>query len=146
MEISTTFTTTPRTVIQSYRACHWASYGLNWVVGIVLIADGVVAGSIPSIVVGFAVVALTELGIRRQLRRYRSGKRSVTLTITEDEYRTRGPDSSTARPWTAFKRVRRIGKFWVLRLSATKAMALPADALDAAQTQQFTALMRQVLS
>ena len=64
------------------------------------------------------------------------------MTITDDEYRTKGPDRAPARTWSTFTGVRRVGRFWVLRLSATTAMGLPVDALDAAETRHFKALMQ----
>ena len=142
-EISSTFTTTPSSVMRSYRACHRAVYVIVLPIAILSIVIGIVDNAVGWIAWGVGGPVILEVSARVQLRPYLSGNRTVTVTITGNEYRTIGQDRATARPWTAFTGVRRVGRFWVLRLSATAAMALPAHALDPAQTRQFEALMQQ---
>jgi hypothetical protein len=62
--------------------------------------------------------------------------------MTDDEYRIQGPDRASASTWTTFTGVRRVGNFWVLRISSMAAIGLPTNALDAAQTAAFEGLMR----
>jgi hypothetical protein len=142
MELSTTFTTTPKTVLQSYRACHRTAYVVRWVAAVGLVVLGIARADLVPVVVAIAFFAFAEWSVRRQLKPYLSGPRTVTLTVTDEEYRTQGADRATARTWTAFASVRRVGAFWVLRISNMAALGLPADALDEKQTADFVALMR----
>lgn len=142
MELSTTFTTTPTSVLQSYRACHRTGYVARWVLSAALVVLGIVERDIVPVLVAIAFVVFAEWSTRQQLKPYRGGPRTVTVTITDDEYRTQGPDRATARTWTTFTRVQRVGAFWVLRISNMAALGLPISALDEEQTSRFVALMR----
>lgn len=141
--ITTTFTTDPRTVLRSYRACHRRAYFVRWIVSLVLVAEGAASRSIAPAVVGVAYFLGSEFWVRRQLHDYLQGQRSVTVTMTEEEYQTQGPDRATSRTWTIFQRVGRVGDFWVLRVSNAAAMSLPASALDEHQTAEFKDLLRR---
>jgi len=141
-DISTTFTTTPKTVLASYRASHRSAFVGRIVVSLGLVVVGLTTASWVLSVLGVVYFALAELWVRRQLQPYMAGPRTVTVTMTDDEYRTEGPDRATSRTWSTFTSVRRVGEFWVLRISNAAAMALPASALDAQQTEAFLALAR----
>ncbi|SEL14303.1 hypothetical protein [Streptacidiphilus jiangxiensis] len=156
LPIVTSFTSSPEMVLRSYRACHRSRY-LNRLalmitcatVGLIEVAISL-NGSFPVRWAGVALAlwgvaffAWRELSVRRQLAPYLKGSRQVTITLTETEYRTQGPDRATARTWTTFSSVTRVGDFWVLRLSPQAAMGLPVSALDEQQTAAFTALMRE---
>jgi hypothetical protein len=139
--IEASFTTTPQTVIQSYRACHRGAYLFRWL----LVAIGVIVSVLlrdPVFAIGG--VALFGYGwwsVRKQLRPYLAGPREVTVTMTDDEYLTHGPDRATSRTWSTFQTVHRVGDFWVLRISNMAALALPVSALDQLQTEAFIGLM-----
>ena len=143
MEIATTFTTDPKSVLRSYRACHPAGVAVRSVLAVALVLLGIFEQSIFQVVFGVFVFAFGEISVRRQLKPYLQAPRTVTVTMTEDEYKTQGPDRATSRTWTTFQSVRRRGEFWVLRISNAAAMALPTAALDAEQTGAFEALMRR---
>jgi len=102
---------------------------------------GLVARDVVPVLIGIALFAFAELSVRRQLKPYLSGPRSVTVTITDEEYRTRSLDRATVRNWTTFTGVRRVGQFWVLRISNRAALGLPANALDEQQTADFIRLI-----
>jgi hypothetical protein len=78
------------------------------------------------------------------MRSYRAGHgpRTVTVLMTDGEYRTEGPHRATARTWSNFHRVERVGASWVLRLSNAAALALPTSALDRDQTDAFEDVVR----
>jgi hypothetical protein len=97
MELSTTFTTTPKTVLQSYRACHRTAYVVRWVATVGLVVLGIARADLVPVVVAIAFFAFAEWSVRRQLKPYLSGPRTVTVTITDEEYRTQGADRATAR-------------------------------------------------
>jgi hypothetical protein len=142
MEISTTFTTTPKSVMQSYRACHRSRYVFRWVFTIGLAVLGLLQGDLVPILIGIAYFAFSEFSVRRQLKPYLSGPRTVTVTMTDDEYRTQGPHRGSASTWTIFTSVKRVGQFWILRISNMAALGLPTNALDEAQTAAFEELLR----
>jgi hypothetical protein len=96
MELSTTFTTTPKTVLQSYRACHRTAYVVRWVAAVGLVVLGIARADLVPVVVAIAFFAFAEWSVRRQLKPYLSGPRTVTVTITDEEYRTQGADRATA--------------------------------------------------
>src|SRR5690349_2116758 len=102
MEITTTFTTTPRMVMRSYRACHRTAYIIVLPLAFLSIVIGIVDGSGSWIGWGIGIPVVMEALARFQLRRYLKGSRTVTVTITDDEYRTKGPDRATAWPWSGF--------------------------------------------
>ncbi|OIJ63673.1 YcxB family protein [Streptomyces mangrovisoli] len=152
--IVTTFVSTPATVLGSYRACARRGYVQRLVIsiGFVLLGAGVcvagiaqAGGSVSAGVVfmlwGAGFFLLRERSVRRQLAPYLVGDREVTVTMTDTEYRTHGPDRSTSRTWTTFRSVSRVGDFWVLRVSPQMAMGLPVAALDERQTAAFLALL-----
>jgi len=143
MEIATRFTTTPSTVMRSYRACHRLGYLVRWVLSIGLLALGAAQRDVAPAVFGVGFFVFSELTVCRQLKPYLSGPRTVIVTMTDDEYRIEGPDRATTRTWSSFTSVRRTGEFWVLRISNAAAMALPSAALDEKQTIAFRALMRE---
>ena len=143
LPIETTFTSEPKMIMRSYRACHRTTYVTRWVLAIGAVIIGLATRSPGLVGAGVIGWIAMEGTVRRQLRDYLAGPREVTLTITEDEYKTQGPDRATSRTWTTFQKVSRVGEFWVLRLSNVAAMAIPADALDAAQTEAFVALMQR---
>lgn len=142
MEISTTFTTTPKTVMESYRACHRTGYILRWILAVGIAGLGVTQGDLVPVLIGVAYFGFSEFSVRRQLKPYLSGPRTVTVTMTDDEYRLKGPDRASSSTWTAFTRVGRVGNFWVLRISNMAAISLPRSALDDGQTAAFEDLMR----
>jgi len=143
MPISTTFTSTPLMIMRSYHACHRTAYLTVLPVALLLIVLGVVTHTSTLIDWGVGFPVLMEILAVLQLRRYLSGRRTVTVTITEDEYQTQGASGVRAWPWSLFESVRRVGSFWVFRFSALTAIALPTGALDARETRQFEALMQQ---
>ncbi|MFE2063768.1 hypothetical protein ACFXDH_15385 [Streptomyces sp. NPDC059467] len=153
--ITTTFVTTPAMVLRSYRACSRRGYvqrvaistGLLLVGGGLCVAgatvpDGVPAGTV-LVLWGAGFFLLRERSVRRQLAPYLAGERKVTVTMTDTEYRTQGPDRSTSRTWTTFRSVSRVGDFWVLRVSPQLATGLPVAALDEQQTAAFLTLLRE---
>jgi hypothetical protein len=121
--------------------------------GLLLVGGGlcVACGRVPGAVLVGAVLMLCGAGffllrersVRRQLAPYLVGEREVTVTMTDTEYRTQGPDRSTSRTWTTFRSVSRVGDFWVLRVSPQMAMGLPVAALNDQQTTAFLALLRE---
>ncbi len=156
MPITTTFTSTPATVLRSYRACARRGYVQRVVITIGLVTVGVatvIAGlaGVPNTVVPGVVLVLAGVGffvlreraVRRQLAPYLRGEREVTVTMTDTEYRTQGPDRATSRTWTTFRKVSRVGDFWVLSVSPQMGMALPAAALDEQQTTAFLQLLQE---
>ncbi|MFI0942480.1 hypothetical protein [Streptomyces sp. NPDC021020] len=154
--ITTTFVTTPATVLRSYRACARQGYLQR-----LAVTSGLVAAGAALVVVGLVAVPriapaggalmlfgggfflLRERSVRRQLAPYLKGNREVTVTMTDTEYRTQGEDRATSRTWTTFRSVSRVGDFWVLRLSPQMAMGLPVEALDEQQTAAFLELLRE---
>ncbi|WP_031520932.1 YcxB family protein [Streptomyces sp. NRRL F-5123] len=154
--ITTTFVTTPDTVLRSYRACARSGYIQRVVVtgglmaaGVVVMIAGFVAAraAVPVgavlVVYGAGFFLLRERSVRRQLAPYLGGAREVTVTMTDTEYRTQSPDLATARTWRSFRSVSRVGDFRVLRLSPRMAMGLPVEALDERQTAAFLELLRE---
>ena len=129
--------------MRSYRACHRRTYVLRWVVTLGAVVIGTATGDRTLIVIGLALFAFLEFSVRRQLQAYLSGDREVTITMTDDEYRTQGPDRATARTWSTFTKVERVGEFWVLRVSNVAALGLPTAVLDEQQTSQFVAFLRE---
>jgi hypothetical protein len=143
VEISTTFEATPKAVMRSYRACHRRAYAIRWAVTIALVVVSVViVHNLGPALVGVAYFVLSELSVRRQLKPYLAGPRTVTITMNDQEYRTDTGDRATARTWTTLTNVSQVGGFWVLRISNAAAMAFPLAALDATQTSAFEDLMR----
>ncbi|MFK0108570.1 hypothetical protein [Streptomyces sp. NPDC091217] len=153
--ITTTFVTTPAMVLRSYRACSRRGYvqrvaistGLLLLGGGLCVAgarvpDGVATGTV-LVLWGAGFFLLRERSVRRQLAPYLVGERKVTVTMTDTEYRTQGPDRATSRTWTTFRSVSRVGDFWVLRVSPQLAMSLPVAALDEQQTAAFLTLLRE---
>lgn len=92
---------------------------------------------------GVVFFMLRERAVRKQLAPYLKTTGEVTITLTDTEYRTQGPDRATARTWTTFSSVSRVDDFWVLRVSPQMAMGLPASALDEQQTAAFVSLMEE---
>lgn len=142
VELSTTYEVTPKTVLQMYRACHRVFYVFRWVVTVSLLVVGLADRDLVFLLLAILFFAFGEWTIRRQLRPYLSGPHTVTVTITDDEYRTQGPGVTAARAWSTFTSVRRVGAFWVLRVTSMAAIALPVTALDDEQTAAFVELMR----
>lgn len=151
--ITTTFVITPAMVLRSYPACSRRGYvrrvvistGLLLVGGVLCVAgtrvpDGVPAGTV-LVLWGAGLFLLRERSVRRQPAPYLVGERKVTVTMTDTEYRTQGPDRSTSRTWTTFRSVSRVGDFWVLRVSPQLAMSLPVAALDEQQKAAFLTLL-----
>jgi len=155
MPIVTTFVTTPTTVLRSYRACARRGYVQRVAIstGLLLVGGGMcVVGARDSgtvllgtvwMLCGAGFFLLHERSIRRQLAPYLVGEREVTVTMTDTEYRTQGPDQSTSRTWTTFRSVSRVGDFWVLRVSPQMAMGLPVEALNEQQAAAFLSLLRE---
>ena len=141
MRVTTTFTTDPGLVMRSYRACHGLTYTLRWAVCLGAVALGLLSRSWVLVAAGVAVLAFGELSLRSALKPYLDGPHEVAVTVTDDEYRTVGPDRERTRPWTSVRSVRRVGEFWVMRQSAFAAVALPAAALDDEQTAAFVDLV-----
>jgi hypothetical protein len=140
--ITTTFTTDRALVMRSYRATHGLSYSIRWAVCLGAIVLGLVSRSPLVVAAGAGVLIFGEVSLRRALKPLLDGKHVIAVRITEDEYRTTGPDRERSRPWSTITGVRRSGDFWVLRLSFLAAVALPTAALDDAQTAEFIALVR----
>jgi YcxB-like protein len=135
--LSTTFTTTPSDGLRTYRAIARRAYLTRCVGSVVAIAFGILTRDPLPVVLGVAWYVIAEGWVRRQLAKQLKVPRTVTVTITEDEYRVQGPDAAASRRWAAFQSVRRVQDFWVLRISDAQGMALPVDALDAEQTAVF---------
>jgi hypothetical protein len=135
--VSTSYTTTPDSLLRSYRAIARRAYLTRCVGSAAAVLFGIVTRDVLPVVIGIAWYALAELWVRRQLAKRWKGPRTLTVTITEDEFQIQGPDDATSRRWTTFESVGRVQDFWVLRISNTQGMALPADALDAEQTAVF---------
>jgi hypothetical protein len=142
--------------MRSYRACHRRGYRNR----IALVATSVTVGLVeaaigvafkPSLLwpgvalalYGAGFFLLRERAVRKQLAPYLKTTREVTITLTDAEYRTQGPDRSTARTWTTFSNVSRVDDFWVLRVSPQMAMGLPTSALDDQQTAAFVSLINE---
>jgi hypothetical protein len=126
MQVSTTFTSTPLLIMRSYHACHRTAYLIVLPLALLLIVLGVVTQTSTLIGWGVGFPVLMEILAVLQLRRYLSGRRTVNVTITEDEYQTQGASGVRAWPWSVFDGVRRVGAFWVFRFSAFAAIALPS--------------------
>jgi hypothetical protein len=141
--IETTSTTTPHLILRSYRASHRRAYSFRWVASVGLVGFAGVTRSLDNAALGLVVFAIGEGSVRVQLRPYLAGERTVKVTMTEDEYRTEGPDQATSRTWGTFPDVRRVGDFWVLRILSADAMALPVSVLDADQTGVFKDLLQR---
>lgn len=154
--ITTTFVTTPATALRSYRACARRAYTRRVAVSIGAVGIGLAAvaaglagvtrATVPGATLAFYGAALFLLGegvVRLQMRPYLKKPRTVTVTMTDAEYRTQGPDRATSRPWTTFRSVSRVDDFWVLHVSRRAAMALPVAALDEQQTATFLELLRE---
>jgi hypothetical protein len=141
--ITTTFTSDPKMIMKSYRACHRRAYVGRWITTAALVVVGLLTRSITLVVAGPFLWVVMDLFVRRQLRAYRGGPRTVTVNVTEDEYRTEGQDTATSHAWSTFQRVSRVGQFWVLRISSAAAMALPVTALNADQAATFEDLLRR---
>ncbi len=139
--ISATFTSTPQTVLGSYRACHPVSLWIRWGSAALVVLLGLLLGNIILIVLGVGFPFFSEWSVRRRLRPYLGQDREVTVTVTEQEYRVDGGEESRAWPWTSVRAVVRRRGFWVLKVSRIAALAFPDDALDAAQTEAFVALV-----
>src|SRR6476469_2427069 len=116
--------------MRSYRATHHLTYVLRWAVCLGVVALGLLGRNSVLVVAGAAVLVFGELSLRSALKPFLDGPHRVDVTITDDEYRTKGPDQERTRPWASIRSVRRNGEFWVLRQSAFAAVALPAAALD----------------
>jgi hypothetical protein len=142
--ITLSFTTTPSEVLRSYRACHPWGLRSRWFLTVVLILEGLWVGSPVLVVAGLAYFAYATYGVRRQLRRFLHGEQDVTVSISDDSYTVTGPSGTTIRPWSAFQNVRQRGEFWVLRLSWSRAMALPTAALDPQQTAALEQHLRTI--
>ncbi|MFJ9706198.1 hypothetical protein [Streptomyces sp. NPDC101234] len=121
--------------------------GLLLVGGVLCVAGAQVPNGVPAgtvlVLWGAGFFLLRERSVRRQLAPYLVGERKVTVTMTDTEYRTQGPDRSTSRTWTTFRSVSRVGGFWMLRVSPQLAMGLPVAALDEQQTAAFLTLLRE---
>ena len=141
--LETTFLSDPKFVLRSYRACHRRVVVTRSVVTAAIVAFGVLTRTVLVVALGLAYFAYVEVWVRRQLRPYLKGPRSVTIVMTETEYRTQVSDRATARTWSTFQSARRRGDFWVLRISNAAAMAFPVSALDGGQHATFTNLMRR---
>ncbi|MFR9723471.1 hypothetical protein ACL02R_08875 [Streptomyces sp. MS19] len=151
--IVATFTSTPRLALRSYRACHRAAHVFNRLAAGALLASGLLTAAagaadgavyVPGLVIamaGLVIFLLQRALVRRQLADHLAGPAEVTVTMTDTEYQVRGPGVSRAKAWGTFRRVRRVGDFWILRVNPAAAMALPASALDERQTAAFVSLM-----
>jgi hypothetical protein len=136
--VSTSFTTaTPRDLLRSYRAIARRAYLTRCVGSLAAVLFGIVTRNLLFVIIGVAWYGLAEAWVRRQLAKRWKGPATVNVTITEDEFQMQGPDAATSRRWTTFHSVGRVQDFWVLRISPDRALALPADALDAEQTAAF---------
>lgn len=144
MEITATFRSTPKQVWRSYRACHRTSYILSWVLAVAFSLFGILSRDLFPVLVSVIYLGVNQLMIRRQLKTHLTGEQTITLTMTDDEYRVRclELERGTSRTWTTFSKVLRAGEFWVLRVAPRGSMAFPASALDDAQTAAFEHLMR----
>ena len=142
MPIVVTFTSDPKLVMRSYRAAHQWAFLFRCGASVVTVLLGVSTRSIGVTALGVAVFVIGEVAVRRQLRPFLQGVRQVTLTMTDNEYKTEGPDRSTSRTWSTFNRAKRVGDFWVLRVSTAAALAFPASALNESQTEAFKSLLR----
>lgn len=128
--------------MRSYRACHRAAYVARWAVALAAVGVGAVLRAPWVVVAGVLLLVLQEILVRSRLRPYLAGTRTVTVTLTDREYRTAGPDRATSRTWSTFTKIYKRGGFWVLRILSQAALALPASALDVDQTRVFADAMR----
>ena len=142
MEISATFSSEPEDIIRGQRAAHRAGNIVMWGMAAAACTMAVVAGSPLTVLFVGVVLLLQELSLRRHVKRRHPGRDTFTVTMTDEEYRIKCSSHEAVRPWTGFKRVKRIGDFWILRAAPAGAMTLPASALDPAQTAAFMDLMR----
>jgi hypothetical protein len=141
--IVVTYTSTPGLVLRSYRACHRTAVTMQWSLSVAWLIVGVVLHMWIFVVTSLLAPLMVEFQVRRRLRPYLQGPRTVTITITEDEYRVQGPDRATSRTWTTVRDVRRRGEFWVFRLATAGAMAFRAGALNDADDEAFRDLIRR---
>jgi hypothetical protein len=145
MRVSATFTTDPKLMLRSYRACHPRAIPIRWMIGLAGIAVSVGTHSVYPAVAGLVYVSFLAASVRWQLRRYLQGARQVTVVISDDAYETTGPEGVTRSwRWSDFKALERRGEFWVLRISSMRAIAFPAMALEREQTEQFVEHMAAV--
>lgn len=123
-------------------ACHRSRYVFRWVFAVGLAVLGLATADLVPILISVAYFAFSEVSVRRQLKPYLSGPRQVIVTMTDDEYRIKGPDRASTSTWTIFTKVTKVGQFWVLRISNMAALGLPIGALSDAETAEFEQLVR----
>jgi len=141
--IRTSFEADARLMMASYRACHRRGYLIRCVAAGAMVLIGLVTPGHLLVIAGPVYWVVMELSVRRQLRRQLEGTGPISVTITDEGYRTERGDRTTARSWATFARVDRVGAFWVLRVSSAMAMGLPVSALDDEQTASFRDLLRR---
>jgi hypothetical protein len=139
--LSTTFTVTPRDVLLSYRAIARRAYLTRCIGSGAAVVLGILTRQLLPIVIGLAWYGLAELWVRRQLAKHSRAPRTLTVTITEDEFQMEAPEATMSRRWTTFQSVGRVQDFWVLRITSARGLALPVDALDARQTAVFQGIL-----
>lgn len=145
MQVSATFTTDPKLILRSYRACHPRAIPIRWMIGLSAFSLSIVTYSPYPAMAGLLCVFFLATSVRWQLRRYLKGARQVTVAISDDGYQTTGLEGVTrAWRWSEFTAVERRGEFWVLRMSSIRAIAFPAEALNPGQTKQFVERMAEV--
>lgn len=141
--ITTTFACDPGLTRRSYRACHRKAFIIRWVAVVGIIGLGL-ASRLPFLALfGLFYALIAEVSVRRQLRSRHPGTTQVTVTMTDDGYRTDVGNQFVSRSWTSFKEVRRVGDFGVLKVSTQAAQAFPSSTLDASQTLAFEDLIRR---
>ena len=142
MQIESTFTSTPRMVLRSYRACARRAYVGRVVLAIGLVVVGAVTQRWMFAALGFAYFVGQELWVRRQLHGYLQGDRQVTIRISDDAYESQGPDRTNRWAWTEFVSAARYDEFWVLRVDRRRALSVPVGALTHDQALSFEQLLR----
>ncbi|MEO5680444.1 MAG: hypothetical protein ABIS47_12340 [Acidimicrobiales bacterium] len=93
--ITTTFACDPGLTRRSYRACHRKAFIIRWVTVVGIIGLGL-ASRLPFLALfGLFYALIAEVSVRRQLRSRHPGTTQVTVTMTDDGYRTDWATSSS---------------------------------------------------
>jgi hypothetical protein len=94
--------------------------------------------------VSAAIIAVFSVASARwAIRPYGEGSHEITLTFSEEQYRSGSAANFGGRAWTGYRSVSRRGDFWVLRISPLHAVCFPASALTEGQSGQLVALLQR---
>jgi len=141
MDITSTFTMTPRQSRRSYRACIRGWAYVPWLFVGLLVVQTFVADNLFYLILAVVYGAFWEWIVRRRLKPMLDGPQSVTVWLTDESYRARAHDIESTVAWSGISAVRRTGDFWVLRLHG-KSVAFPLEALDVDQNRAFSDFLR----